>query len=68
MLKRLFPFVIGIVMLAAVGCGDDGGADPVIELNDPNSPRQPTGVAGVGGGAPAPAPDASGGTKTPSTN
>lgn len=55
MLKKVIPFVVGIAVLAAVGCsgGDDGGADPTIQKNDPNSSRQPSSLSGEGGGAAA---------------
>jgi|CXWL01.1.fsa_nt_gi hypothetical protein len=55
MLKKVIPFVVGIAMLAAVGCsgGDDGGPDPSIQKNDPSSSRQPSSLTGEGGGSAA---------------
>lgn len=54
MLKKTIPFIVGIAMLAVIGCsgGDDGGADPTIQKNDPSSGRVPSSVTGAGG-APA---------------
>jgi uncharacterized spore protein YtfJ len=67
MAKKLFLILLSAVTIGMVaGCssGDDGGPDPNIPLNDPNSKDQPTAVTGAGGGGGA----NTGATKTPSTD
>lgn len=51
MTKKVLLVLLSSVVLGLAGCSsDDGGADPKIPLNDPNSKDQPTAVTGAGGG------------------
>lgn len=67
MAKKILLVLLSTIVIGALsGCsgGDDGGPDPNIPLNDPNSKDQPTAVTGAGGGTTGSA----GGTQTPTTD